>query len=426
MKQVLVIQLARMGDLLQSKRLIASLQAEGNTQVHLLVDESLQSFACWVYPQCIVHSILASMPSLQSLSDVFHDPVITGRLLDTYRTQLNPLKEISFSTVYLLNSSPLSLILARLFKAEQCQGFWVDKGQPGRSHWVRLTERFTEHRGTSPLNLIDYWAYFHPHPIAPSMVNPLPQKAGENRIGVVLSGQQPRRSLPPSVLALCMEALFEGRKGPSFILLGTEAEQRNARAVLRLLPAPIAQRTKDLTGKTRLLDLPDIFAGLDMLITPDTGLMHLGAHCGVPVQAFFLSSAWCFETGPYGLGHTVWQAVEPCSPCLEIAPCPHEVQCLSPFRSTPFLQYLRGKFDENWPSNLCGFVSRFDALGGTYTLVDGVDRYAKLRAQKRALAQEFLYTSMIPTALMSTTGREVGEAVYRERDWLLPERRERG
>ena len=157
-----------------------------------------------------------------------------------------------------------------------------------------------------------------------------------------------------------------------------------------------------------------------------SGLMHLGAHCGVPVQAFFLSSAWCFETGPYGLGHTVWQAVEPCSPCLEIAPCPHEVQCLSPFRSTPFLQYLRGKFDENWPSNLCGFVSRLDALGGTYTLVDGVDRYANLRAQKRALAQEFLYTSMTPTAPVSTTGQEVGEAVYRERDWLLPERRERG
>ena len=36
---------------------------------------------------------------------------------------------------------------------------------------------------------------------------------------------------------------------------------------------------------------------LDVLLTPDTGIMHLAAHLGVPVFAFFLSSAWCHETG---------------------------------------------------------------------------------------------------------------------------------
>ena len=53
----LVIQLARFGDLLQTKRLLRSLQADG--EVHLLVDDSLKSLAHIVYPGIEVHGIAA-------------------------------------------------------------------------------------------------------------------------------------------------------------------------------------------------------------------------------------------------------------------------------------------------------------------------------------------------------------------------------
>lgn len=55
MKQVLIVQLARMGDLLQSKRLVLSVLAEQNTKAHLLVDESLKALAETLYPECHVH-----------------------------------------------------------------------------------------------------------------------------------------------------------------------------------------------------------------------------------------------------------------------------------------------------------------------------------------------------------------------------------
>lgn len=416
MKQVLIVQLARMGDLLQSKRLILSVLAERSTQTHLLVDESLKALAEKIYPECQIHSIGASAFAGEALEKVFCDAVVTGRLLKRCLQDLQTLPLEHMDKVYFLNSTPLTLALARLFEPQQCCGFWSSQGQTGRDKWVSLAERFTEHRPSTPLNLIDYWGYFHPTPIAPPLVNPVARMAGSGRIGVVLSGQVARRSLPPEVLGLCLQAIFQAKDGPSFILLGTKSEKRIARQVMAVLPAFIVQKVEDLTGKTSLLDLGEVFSSFDMVLTPDTGLMHMAAHNGVPVQAFFLSSAWCFETGPYGLGHKIWQSVARCSPCLETEPCPHDVQCLQAFRDPAFLTYLSGRFDDRWPKGLCGFVSNFDPLGATYTRVDGEDGYASLRAQKRGLLREAILGGL------EQLTKETGELVYRERDWLLPER----
>lgn len=416
MKQVLVVQLARMGDLLQSKRLILSLLAEEYTTVHLLVDTSLGGLARAVYPQCLVHTITANATSFEDVYSVFGDTAVTERLLTSLCHELGGLPVSSFQTVYFLNSTPLSYALARLFEPEQCRGFWISAGQKGRSRWVTLGERLTRHRPSAPLNLVDYWAYFHPCPVAPSQVNPIARMTGSNRVGVVLSGQMARRSLPADVLARCLHAIFKARGGPTLVLLGTRQEKPVARKVLSMLPAAVVQRIEDLTGKTGLLDLGGLFSGFDMVVTPDTGLMHMAAHVGVPVQAFFLSSAWCFETGPYGLGHKIWQAVEPCSPCVETIPCPHEVRCLNAFRDPAFLTYLSGKFDERWPHGLCGFVSNLDSIGATCILVDGKDNHLALRSQKRALVREYVQHDL------ERMSQDAGELVYLERDWLLPER----
>ncbi len=416
MKQVLIVQLARMGDLLQSKRLVLSVLAEQNTKAHLLVDESLKALAETLYPECHVHSIGASALLGEAVPDVFYDPLITQRLLTQCLQSLQALPLVQIEKVYFLNSTPLSLALARLFEPEQCVGFWSSQGQTGRDKWVSLVERFTEHRPSTPLNLIDYWAYFHPNPVAPSLVNPIARMAGSGRIGVVLSGQVARRSLPAEVLALCLQAVFQAKDGPVFVLLGTKSERRLAREILGALPAPIVKQVEDLTGKTGLLDLEAIFSGLDMILTPDTGLMHMAAHYGVPVQGFFLSSAWCFETGPYGLGHKIWQSVAMCSPCLETEPCPYDVRCLQPFSDPAFLAYLSGRFDDRWAKGLCGLVSNFDSFGATYTRVDGEEGFASLRAQKRGLLKETMLGEL------ESLPKETGELVYRERDWQLPER----
>lgn len=403
MNHLLVVQLARLGDLIQSKRLLLSLAAQPNTQVHLCVDASLAAFAAALFPFAHVLPLPAHATGGATPESVF----------TAARHTFAQLQEIPFSGVYTLNASPLSYAIARLFPPEVVCGYSCPNGQPLRHPWFELAARWTRHRLCSPLNLIDMWAHLHPAPIAPQSVNPVAAPAGQGRIGVVMAGRAQRRSLPVPVLAACVEALFRACNGPTIVCLGGKGEVPLARQFARQLSPHAQRKLEDTTGRTGLLDLMELLPTLDCLITPDTGLMHLATHLGVPVQAFFLSSAWCFETGPYGLGHTVWQATVPCAPCLETAPCHHNMACLVPFSQPEFLSHLAGTPAPQWPQGLTGYASALDDLGACYHPVHGADTGAQQRASRRALLAELCLHRLEPDA-------KGAEDLLHEADWMLP------
>jgi heptosyltransferase-2 len=72
----------------------------------------------------------------------------------------------------------------------------------------------------------------------------------------------------------------------------------------------------DLTGKTNLLQLAALLERCHLLITNDTGTMHVAAAVGTPVVALF-GSTDPSVTGPWGDGHVVVRKDLPCSPCLK-------------------------------------------------------------------------------------------------------------
>lgn len=55
--------------------------------------------------------------------------------------------------------------------------------------------------------------------------------------------------------------------------------------------------------------------------------MHMAASVGTPVLALFYGTAYPWETGPYGTGHLVLYADEPCAPCLNPHDCRHGHKC---------------------------------------------------------------------------------------------------
>jgi 3-deoxy-D-manno-octulosonic-acid transferase/heptosyltransferase-1 len=72
----------------------------------------------------------------------------------------------------------------------------------------------------------------------------------------------------------------------------------------------------DLTGKTSLKTLAAVYEAADVLISTDTGPMHLGAAVGIPVVALFGPTApW--RTGPVGEKHHVVRACVSCGPCFK-------------------------------------------------------------------------------------------------------------
>jgi len=75
-------------------------------------------------------------------------------------------------------------------------------------------------------------------------------------------------------------------------------------------------KAASLAGRTTLKELAALYERVTVLITTDTGPMHLAAATGAPVVALFGPTApW--RTGPFGEGHRILRADIACSPCLK-------------------------------------------------------------------------------------------------------------
>lgn len=418
MPRYLVIQSARLGDLVQTRRLLLTLAERGET--HLAVDTGLVPLARVLYPFARLHALpLYTRDAAAAARQI-------GDVLRVWR-------DLDFAAVYNCNFSTAGTSLCRLFPPERVHGYRPGSGGPARSPWARRAFRLTAHRACGSLNLVDYWGYFAPEPIAPERVNP-PASGGGAGLGVVLAGRESRRSLPVPLLARIVRTLHDFMGGPRVRLLGSAQEQPVARRLLRELPARMLGNVEDLSGKTDLPALVEAVRGLDRLMTPDTGIMHLAAALGVPVLAFFLSSAYAHETGPYGLGHTVIQADIPCVPCLESAPCPCGVRCLHPFEDErlpgALVGLLQGRADaagNRLPDGLQVWTSGLDALGGVLRLAAGQDAQAALRRAARRELAAWLGVAELSGSEELPAAAEEEETVRRwlrtDSDWMLPPRR---
>lgn len=411
MPRYLVIQLARFGDVVQTKRLVRTLCLRGET--HVCVDRGLRPLASILYPEAVVHPLPA------------HGNMDASAMESVHAT-LRELAALPFDAVYNCNYSGLNHALARLFPTEIVRGYRMRGPQPLRDAWVSLAFRWTSQRRIAPINLVDFWAYFDRHPCDPTETC-APARGQGRGLGVVLAGRESRRSLPPPVLARCLHTAFEALNGPPVFFLGSAAERPLGRQLLRQLPGHMVDRVQDLSGKTDWAGLMDALTGLDAVLTPDTGTMHLAAHLGVPVQAFFLSSAWCHETGPYGSGHTVWQGVGECAPCLEAGGCGSGTACLRAFESRGLLRGLADSLQGNppagrLPEDLAQFASHVDALGSTWRLVAGQDTAEPRRTALRQLVAEYLHVPLTgQTPRDAALECALADFFYDEAQWMLPE-----
>jgi heptosyltransferase II len=81
-----------------------------------------------------------------------------------------------------------------------------------------------------------------------------------------------------------------------------------------------------LCGETTLGELLGVLASLRLLLTNDSGPMHVAAALGVPVVAVFGPTDWR-ETGPVGPHRRLVREPVHCSPCL-LRECPIDHRCM--------------------------------------------------------------------------------------------------
>jgi heptosyltransferase-2 len=109
----------------------------------------------------------------------------------------------------------------------------------------------------------------------------------------------------------------------SVVLIGSEGERRVAEEVR----AQIKSRAAVLNGKTSLETLIGVLAESSLMITNDSGPMHIAAALGVPTVAVFGSTDEKV-TGPCGSRTRIVKHAVECSPCL-LRECPIDHRCMT-------------------------------------------------------------------------------------------------
>jgi lipopolysaccharide heptosyltransferase II len=117
-------------------------------------------------------------------------------------------------------------------------------------------------------------------------------------------------------------AKITAQSSAQWILFGTKKDA----AIGEQIAAAIGDHCVNRIGQTTLDQLIDELRQCSLLLTNDTGTMHLAALLGVPVVAVFGSTEPRL-TGPLGNGHTVLRYHVECSPCF-LRECPIDFRCM--------------------------------------------------------------------------------------------------
>lgn len=112
------------------------------------------------------------------------------------------------------------------------------------------------------------------------------------------------------------------RTGARVALVGGPADRALADRIAGSMKTP----PRVLCGETSLPDLLGVLSHLRLLITNDSGPMHLAAALGTPVVAVFGPTDWR-ETAPRGGGHRVVREAVECAPC-KLRDCPIDHRCM--------------------------------------------------------------------------------------------------
>lgn len=113
------------------------------------------------------------------------------------------------------------------------------------------------------------------------------------------------------------------RRGARVLLLGSSKEAD----VIARVQSLMQSRAVNLAGKTSLRLLAAILGRCRVLVTNDTGAMHVAAAVGTPVVAIF-GPTDPRVTSPVGEFHRILRHPPPCAPCL-LRECPIDHRCMT-------------------------------------------------------------------------------------------------
>jgi heptosyltransferase-2 len=122
---------------------------------------------------------------------------------------------------------------------------------------------------------------------------------------------------------LCRTIRESREQQVSVVILGAKGEERLGQEIA----AGLSSRSLILSGATTIRELMAAVKRCAMLLTNDTGPMHIASAFQVPVVAIFGPTDWR-TTSPFGSAHTIVRQPVDCAPCL-LRECPIDHRCMT-------------------------------------------------------------------------------------------------
>ena len=107
------------------------------------------------------------------------------------------------------------------------------------------------------------------------------------------------------------------------VIFGAKGEERLGREIAARLSSP----SLVLSGATTIRELMAALKRCAMLLTNDTGPMHIASAFQVPLVAIFGPTDWR-TTSPFGSAHAIVRQPVDCAPCL-LRECPIDHRCMT-------------------------------------------------------------------------------------------------
>lgn len=331
---ILLVNITRLGDMLQATPTIAGMKRENpDAKVTVLVEKQFED-VCHHLPN-IDHVVALDLGmTVRSLARE------GDGIIDAYEyisETVDQLREKQFDYCLNMSSSAYTALLLRLIGISR-NGGWTSDEEGYRiieSDWARLfaTSVFHQNRQFNSLNLVDVFRCSadvdqHPHqllmnvsPESLAHVDGLIRDAQFTNTGPLIAVQagasQEKRQWATRHFAKLIKILVE-RANARVVLIGSHKELPIVEPIKAACESP---NVAVCAGKTSVPQLAALLKRSQILVTGDTGPMHMAVAVGIPVVSMFLGSAYGYETGPYSEGNLVLQPVIGCGPCNPNKPC---------------------------------------------------------------------------------------------------------
>ena len=331
MKEILLINTMRMGDLIQTTPVLAGLKKKWpDARITVLVNSAFKE-------------ICKDLPFIDNLivcNKIEFVKMFEGKkysLVECYRRiedLIDEVNQIEYDLAINFTPSTDSALLTSMFNARELRG--VTAGADGarviRHPWQRYFMSVIPSRSYNPFHLCDIMIKTADIPLTgdglylsvsdeeSAKARALLEKFGVSDSDLLISFQlgasQELRTWPIASFARLGDRLAESLKA-RILLTGSNSEEKLGKE----FESSATSKAINLIGKTNLREAAALLKRCSLLVTNDTGPLHIATAVGTTAIALFLGHACCRETGPYGKDHYVIEADISCFPCG------HNVNC---------------------------------------------------------------------------------------------------